>query len=105
MQHRRKTLAQRRPHALAGRVGPHPLGVLRLEREQLLPPGVVLGIGYFGRVEHVVQVGMVAQQFPQGVQALAARIGTGGGFWVGFRSWGVHGQRLSHRSGSEQALP
>ncbi len=56
--------------ALAGRVGRDQIRVLGLERLETLHQVVVLGIGEYGRVEHVVQVLVVAELVAEGFDLL-----------------------------------
>jgi hypothetical protein len=59
--------------ALGGRVGRDQLGMLGLERLQAVHARVVLGVGDLGRVEHVVEMLVVAKVLAQGFDLLLGR--------------------------------
>ncbi len=52
-------------HALGGRIGTRQLGMSFLQRLELAHQGVVFRVGDLGRVQHVIQVFVVAQLLAQ----------------------------------------
>ena len=87
---RRKLLAHVAAHALGIAVGRHKVGVGRLDLLQLNEHFVEGGIRDFGRVEHVVSVGMVVELVAQ-LSRARCRLGAGVGQRDGIRARGRFG--------------
>ena len=76
-----ETFAGLAADALSGRIGSDQFGMFRLDFLQLNHELVELGVGNLGIVEDVVEIFVVADFFPEGVDLLFDPFGGGGHDW------------------------
>jgi hypothetical protein len=88
--------------ALGGRVGSEERRVGLLEGAELVHPAVIFGVGDFGRVEHIVQVLVVAKGGAELFGERGGILGSGRGRGSGFARGSRFGSRFRHESSVEK---